>query len=121
MVAISGFGAYTITYAEAVNSSNAAVGTALTSGRSQRAFVWSSATGTVDLNTLLAPGQGVGYVLGDASSINDQGQIAGTAYFGNNNEIHAYLLTPVPEPATCVVAAMGVAGLLVRRKRKTTC
>jgi len=50
-----------------------------------------------------------------ASAINDAGQITGD-YF--DNETNAFLLTPVPEPSSFVLAALGLIGLVVWRRRK---
>ncbi len=67
-----------------------------------------------DLNTLIAPGSG--WRLLSAEGINDQGQIVGFGTFGG--QTRAFVLTPVPEPASIVAFATG--GFLVaifRRNR----
>src|SRR4029079_9882913 len=56
------------------------------------AFLYTSASGIVDLNTLIAPLSG--WELLDASDINDAGQITGQGLIGG--EYHAYLLTLIP-------------------------
>src|SRR6185503_4554041 len=58
------------------------------------AFLYTSGSGMVDLNTLIAPLSG--WELLDASAINDAGQITGQGLI--NNEYHAYLLTPILIP-----------------------
>jgi hypothetical protein len=58
------------------------------------AFLYTSGSGMVDLNTLIAPLSG--WELLDASDINDAGQITGQGRIGG--QFHAYLLTPVPIP-----------------------
>ena len=81
-----------------------------------KAFLYTTETGMEDLNTLIDPLSG--WTLEIGQGINDAGQITGTGYVGD--ELHAFLLTPVPEPgaltllasATVVVAAMG----FVRRR-----
>jgi probable HAF family extracellular repeat protein len=47
------------------------------SDRGDRAFVWTAATGMVDLNTLVAAG---GLVLADAVSVNRNGDILAVGY-----------------------------------------
>jgi probable HAF family extracellular repeat protein len=58
------------------------------------AFLYTSGTGMVDLNSLTDPLSG--WQLTDAADINDAGQITGQGLI--NNEYHAYLLTPIPLP-----------------------
>jgi probable HAF family extracellular repeat protein len=75
------------TSAYALNNKLQVVGSA---GFPARAFVWSSAAGMQDLNTLLPPDSG--WQLEYAFAINDNGQIAGQGII--NGEIHGFLLTP---------------------------
>jgi probable HAF family extracellular repeat protein len=56
------------------------------------AFLYTSASGMVDLNALIDPLSG--WELSDAADINEAGQITGQGLI--NGEYHAYLLTPVP-------------------------
>ncbi len=58
------------------------------------AFLYTSGSGMVDLNTLIDPLSG--WELSDAADINDAGQITGQGLIGG--EYHAYLLTPIPIP-----------------------
>jgi probable HAF family extracellular repeat protein len=78
-------------YATAVNSAQQVVGSSwVDSSGTVRAFLWSSSTGMVDLNTLIPSGSG--WTLSVANAINDAGQIVG--YGTNpNGEVHAFLLT----------------------------
>ena len=78
-----------------------------------RAFVYSPQTGMVDLNTLIDPSSG--WLLNDANAINNVGQILGYGTVGG--QWHAFLLTPVPEPASAALAAAGAVGLLVFRRQ----
>jgi probable HAF family extracellular repeat protein len=58
------------------------------------AFLYTSGSGLVDLNTLIDPLSG--WELLDAADINDAGQITGQGLIGG--QYHAYLLTPIPLP-----------------------
>jgi len=57
----------------------------------EHAFLYTTGSGMVDLNTLIDPLSG--WELLDASDINEAGQITGQGLIGD--EYHAYLLTPV--------------------------
>jgi len=73
-------------------------------------------SGFVDLNTLIDPN--AGWTLLAANGINDAGQIVGYGS-GPDGNTDAFLLTPVPEPATGVLAiAESGAILLLRRQRE---
>jgi len=66
------------------------------------------------LNSLIAPGSGWDLTYG--SSINELGQIVGGGTFNGSAFFHAFLLTPVPEPATTTLLVL-VPIFLVRRRR----
>jgi probable HAF family extracellular repeat protein len=72
-----------------------------------RAFLYTVGSGMVDLNSLIDPASG--WELTEADVTNDAGQIAGLGVIGG--EQHAFLLTPVPEPISVALAAMGFASL----------
>ncbi len=77
-----------------------------------RAVVWTD--GEIwKLNDLVLDGSG--WILESASGINDEGQIAG---YGINpaGSRHAYLLTPVPEPAVIVLLAAGAVSVFAYRR-----
>jgi probable HAF family extracellular repeat protein len=87
----------------------------------QRAFIWDPVDQMmVDLNTLVAS-SGAGWTLASATGINDAGQVAGTGYYdpdgvgGSPAVIHAFVLTPVPEPMTS--ATIGLACLFACHSR----
>ena len=83
-----------------------------------RAFIWTNAGGMRDLNTML-DASGNGWSLLEAHDMNNSGQIVGVG--GVGNELHAYLLTPLPEPSTLVLAALGAISLLLFRVRRRKC
>ncbi len=72
-----------------------------------------------DLNALL-DSSGAGWKLDSAYAINDSGEIVGRGYYsGSGNVERAFLLTIVPEVATGTAVAVGLAGLVLgRRKRR---
>jgi probable HAF family extracellular repeat protein len=57
------------------------------------AFLYTAASGMVDLNDLIDPLSG--WELLDADDINDAGQMTGQGLI--NDEYHAFLLTPIPQ------------------------
>jgi probable HAF family extracellular repeat protein len=88
-------GAYNIdTVAEAINGSGTIVGQTYGVGASgatfYHAFIYSGGR-FQDLNGLIAPG--FGWVLTDATGINDSGQIVCDGYNPANGQTHAFLLT----------------------------
>ena len=97
--------------AEGVNSGGIVVGAS-----DGDAFLYDGAVH--DLNALLVGSPG--WVLTDASAINDAGQIAGTGY--RDGAQHAFLLNPendVPEPASVALVLGGLlAALTCLRKEK---
>lgn len=97
-----------ISAASDINSSGQVIGSASIPG-ARRAFLWTADGGMQDLTTLL-DASGAGWNLESAGEINDAGQIVGT---GRNpaGMTHAYLLTPVPEPATIALMVCGCLAL----------
>lgn len=114
-----------------VNSNGAVVGDStvgLFPGQQSQihhAFVWlpngtNQQEGTMfDLNTLLDPATGAGWIIQSARAINDRGQIVGIGIydpdgpFGARERVRAVLLTPVPEPSSWALLAASAALSLV--------
>jgi probable HAF family extracellular repeat protein len=102
-------------YAWGINDSGQVVGEAYTTGDAAiHAFLYSGSTMT-DLNTMIDPNSG--WILTDASAINDAGQIAGKG-MNSRYQNHAFLLTPVPEPSTFTLLGISIVGLLAYSWRK---
>ncbi len=90
-----------IGYANGINAANQVVGFS-NSSEGDRAFLWTEADGMLDLNTL-TDATGSVWILGYATSINDQGQIVGWGTFDPDGSgpipsaTHAFRLEPVAE------------------------
>jgi probable HAF family extracellular repeat protein len=97
-----------------INSAGHIVGWANNSYYQKLAFIYDGSQMTA-LNSLTDPS--AGWDLRYAYSINDSGQIVGQG-INSSGEQHAFLLTPIPEPAT--ICLLGLSGLLFHRK-KTNC
>lgn len=88
-----------------LNERGEIVGTSTLAGGSvYNAFFYSDAIGMVNLNDLIDAGSG--WVLSNATSINEAGQIVGSGLY--NGVQRAYLLTPVPEPSSLALASLGL-------------
>jgi probable HAF family extracellular repeat protein len=92
----------------AVNASGQVAGASTTASGTDHAFLYSSGQ-MLDLNSLIAPGPG--FTLLVANGISDTGYITGYGIAPNGQE-HAFLLTPVPEPAGWVLLGTGAGALL---------
>jgi probable HAF family extracellular repeat protein len=98
----------------AVNSSGVVTGSSdIDSTGKAHAFLYSAATGMLDLNSLINPSSG--WVLGAGNGINDAGQITGAGT--KNGQSHAFLLTPLPEPGSLTLLA-AMLGLTAARRRR---
>jgi probable HAF family extracellular repeat protein len=101
-------------YAYGVNNAGEVVGDSMLANGDTHAFLYEGGA-MLDLNSLIDPASG--WVLTQAYGINASGQIAGAGLFDGVE--HAVLLTDppasVPEPATWIVVAGGLAVLASRR------
>ena len=79
------------------------------------AFLYTSESGMVDLNSLIDPLSG--WKLLKAQAINDAGQITGDGQIGG--QTHSFLLTPIPEPASVTLLALGLTLLVWRTCRRS--
>jgi probable HAF family extracellular repeat protein len=103
------------TVAFSVNDYNQIVGGTTLLDGSYRAYLYTDTSGLIDLNSL-APING--WTLEAATGINDSGQIVAQG-FNAQGASHAFLLTPVPEPAALTILAPFVLALLIRYKART--
>ena len=86
----------------------------------ERAFVYDFNTDTPqDLNDLLSAADQANWILASASMIDNNGTVTGTMYPASttrDKENHAYVLYGVPEPTTMGLLAVGLVGLLRKRR-----
>lgn len=106
--------------AKAINNLGQIVGSSQDCGASSgnsRGFLYSGGQLT-DLNTLLSPQDASTWFIQRATGINESGQITGSGLIGG--QVHAFVLTAVPEPSTGALMVLGLGGLVVagRRQRK---
>jgi uncharacterized membrane protein len=104
--------------ANAINDAGVAVGSAGTFGvAGTKGFAWSLDDGLVDLNDRLEPVGGAGWLVLEATGLSESGLIVGRGY-SSTLGYRAVLLTPVPEPATVLLWAAGLAGLALGMRRR---
>ena len=96
-----------------INDGGQAVGCSLSESQ-DFATLYTRDGGLVDLNSLISPASG--WQLAWATAINDQGQIIGIGSLQGYGSPQSFILTPIPEPATLSLLALG--GLAMFRRRK---
>lgn len=106
----------------AINASDTVVGWSNFNGMldSNRAVVWSG-TILTDLNSFLTASEiSAGWVLQQATDINDQGVIVGNAKNTLTGRNTVFMLAPVPEPETyaMMLAGLGLIGGMARRRKQ---
>jgi probable HAF family extracellular repeat protein len=84
-----------------------------------RAFLWMEGVGMLDLNSLVNS-TGNGWNLTQGISINDAGQILGIGFDPDGNS-RGFLLTPVPEPSSILLAMISAGALWSLRRRLAVC
>jgi probable HAF family extracellular repeat protein len=105
----------THTEAYGINDGDEVVGTSYSiGGGTVHAFLWDAKNGMQDLNNLVDPS--CGWTLFAANDINNTGCIVGFGLQAGSNYHHPVLLTPIPEPATLALLALG--GLVALRRRR---
>ena len=105
--------------ASAINNLGYIVGSSDTVADTSHATLWIG-NSKVDLNNFIsADAARAGWVLSNATGINDHGVIIGNAYNINTGNTHAYMLSPVPEPETyaMMIAGLGLLGFMARRRK----
>ncbi|MGA2914728.1 MAG: PEP-CTERM sorting domain-containing protein [Sedimentisphaerales bacterium] len=113
----------TYSFAYEVNNDNLIVGTSggdISNIYTHTACLWEEAgLGSYDVYNLnsLVDNMPSGWTLNDARDINAGGQIVGIMSYGYGDTYRAFVLNPVPEPATICLFALGVLSM-GRKKRR---
>jgi len=110
-------GNYSSSYASAINDSNQIVGYSFGSNNApEHAILYSNGVMS-DLNTML-DASSAGWTLQTAAGISNNGLIVGDGYAPNATVETAFLLVPVPEPSTWLLATLSAGGLWLARRRR---
>jgi probable HAF family extracellular repeat protein len=97
-----------------INNGGEVLGWAHDSGGASHAFIYTGGI-MLDLNTML-DATGAGWTLNIATAMNAAGYIVGTGTIGGVS--HAFLLTPIPEPGSWALGALGGVTLLYACRRR---
>jgi probable HAF family extracellular repeat protein len=113
---LGGFGPNLSSWAGDINNLGQIVGGGyFGAAGTSHAFLYENGS-MLDLNSLIDPG--TGWVIEDATAINDLGQIAGKACMGGTcYAVRLDLVSAVPEPAAAamLLAGLGLMGMTLRR------
>lgn len=99
-----------------VNSSAAAVGWNEGGTNGEEGFLWTPQDGMLSFNSLVVGASG--WQVQRARAINDLGYVVANAV-GADRQVHAVLLTPVPEPTTWALMLAGLLATSMARKRRS--
>lgn len=107
---------YAQSFAYGLNNAGSVVGVWRDAGNNKHAFLWTMATGMLDLQALIDPT--LGWYLLSAAQINNNGDIVGYGIL--NGQVHAFLLTEVPEAGTLGMMAVGLVLVMTMGRRRIT-
>ena len=103
------------TWGYAVNNNGTIVGGDYDGDAQHRALTWNDDGAMTELNSLVEPSQ---TFLARALDVNDRGWVVGYALNSQTNLSQAFVLIPVPEPATYALLLSGVVVLATMRGRR---
>jgi probable HAF family extracellular repeat protein len=110
---LGSLGGGTASWARGINDAGVIVGSSIMSNHDEHAFIFDQGV-MIDLNTLIPPGSG--WTLFSAYDINNSGLITGYGWSPSGYG-HAFLLTPIPEPAVPLLLVLAIAFPCTRRSR----
>jgi len=89
-------------------------------GRRETGFLWTPTDGMQDLNLLYAQLLSPRSSLSSPLAISPNGRyIVGQGFNGQTNQLEAFILDTVPEPASMIALGAGLTGLLALRRRRS--